>query len=74
MTRPIEFLAAMIELFGEFFAGPQAGEDDGDVFEWLAAGKGDHVESEIEDLDRFTHVEHHDLSTLAECTGFQHEL
>ena len=59
--------------FVEFFAGPQAGVFDLDVFVGREAGQGDHPAGELVDLHGFAHIEDEDLVAGAHRGGLHHE-
>ena len=59
--------------FVEFFAGPEAGIFDLDVFVGREAGQGDHPAGELVDLHGFAHIEDEDLVAGAHRSGLHHE-
>ena len=62
------------QLFVELFARAQSGELDVDVLGEPQSGEHDDVLGQIDDLDRFTHVENQHVSAGADGAGLNHQL
>src|SRR5688572_30235215 len=52
-------------LLEELFTGPQANDPDFDVLIRHESGKLNHVMSQIQDADRFAHIEYEDIRFLS---------
>jgi len=74
MPRGQVFLAVGVKFFVEFLAGAKSGEFDFDVFAHTEAGESDHVGSQIDDADGFSHIEEEDLTVIPNGAGLNDEL
>ena len=53
----------MEQLLEQFFAWPQPGEADLDVFVWLQTSEFDHLAGQIDDLHWLSHIQNENLSS-----------
>src|SRR5215468_5533264 len=60
-----DVFAFIAELFEQFFAGTQAGKFDSNILIWDTPGKLNQLASEVQNFDRFAHVQQENLSTKA---------
>ena len=73
VSGPVHFFGIEAEFFEELFAGPCAGENDGDILFSFSA-ELDEVFREVYNLDGLAHVEDEDFAILPHGSGLHDEL
>jgi hypothetical protein len=74
VLRRVRCLGGRPQLFCQLLAGPGPGDQQLDVLADLHAGEPDHALRQVEDADRFAHLEHEDLAALGTDRRLQHQL
>src|SRR5260221_13618046 len=59
--------------FLQLLAGSETSENNLNVFVWLQSAQPDHLNSEIDNFYRFSHIQHEDVAALSQCEGFQNQ-
>src|SRR4029077_19706221 len=57
----------------QLFPWPETGENNLDIFLWSETAQTDHLRSEVDNFDRFPHIQHEDVAALSQCEGFQNQ-